>query len=127
MNPRVLAVAVALLAAGCGSSSPAASPTGAVTGRVLSAPSCPVERAGVPCPPRPVVGASVAALQEDRVVASTRSGRGGWFRLALPAGRYVVRATNVGGYGSTAQRNVTVDPRGGAAPAIRLVVDSGIR
>jgi hypothetical protein len=127
MRATLLGAAVLLLVVGCASSNSAAHGSGTVVGRVLSATSCPVERAGTPCPPRPVTGAAVVALRNGDVVASTHSGEGGRFRLALPAGRYVIRATNVGPLASTAQRQLTVDGQQGPALVIRLVVDSGIR
>lgn len=98
--------------------------TGLVSGHVLSSPSCPVERVGEECPPRPVAGAAVEALQEELVRGSTRTDREGAFRLTLPVGRYIIKATNVGGYGSTASEEVVVS----ADPVqITLIVDSGIR
>jgi len=123
----MLAGAAVLLAAGCASSASTSATTRTVVGRVLSAPSCPVQRAGVPCPPRPVAGASVEAIQTGDVAASTHTdGRGG-FSLQLRPGRYVIRATNVGALATTAQRQVVVAAHKGPALVIRLVVDSGIR
>ena len=127
MKALLLCAAILPLVAGCASSGSAASGPGSVVGRVLSAPSCPVERAGHPCPPRPVTRAAVVALRGGDVIASTHSGGGGRFRLTLSAGQYVIRATNVGALHTTAQRQVTVDGHEGPAIVIRLVVDSGIR
>lgn len=127
MRALVLGAAVLLSVAGCASSTSPATASRTVVGRVLSAPSCPVVQVGNPCPPRPVSGAAVDALQNGDAVESTRTDAAGRFRLALRPGRYVIRATNVGGYASTAQRQVIVDAHQGPAPVIRLVVDSGIR
>jgi hypothetical protein len=115
-------VLVATLAS-CGGSS--AGPAGAVVGRVLSAPTCPVEMVGSPCPPRPVVGARVVATAGSHEVARTRTGAGGAFRLSLRPGTYLVTATNVGGYGSTAASSVDVRRR--TTTTVTLTVDSGIR
>jgi hypothetical protein len=123
-NLTVLAGAAVLLTAACGSSA-ASTPEGAVVGRVLSAPSCPVEQQGVPCPPRPVPGAAVVALQDGQSVASTTTGKRGYFQLVLDVGRYRLRATNVGAYASTASKFVTVKADG--TVFVRLIVDSGIR
>jgi hypothetical protein len=125
MNRSALAAAAVLLLAGCGSSAPAATPKGALAGRVLSAPSCPVERVGQPCPPRPVSGAAVVVLRSGRVVASTHADAGGHFHVAVAAGRCLVRATNTGGLATTAAKVVTV--QAGQPVYVRLVVDSGIR
>ena len=123
-----LAVLVAPLA-GC-ASAPSASPprssppaVGTVAGTVLSAPSCPVERLASPCPPRPVVGATVAF--RGPTSRTVRTGAGGRFTAHVPAGTYTVTATNTGGLRTTATRTVTV--RAGATVSVRLVVDSGIR
>lgn len=98
--------------------------SGLVTGYVLTAPVCPVERVGQDCPPRPVSGAAVVALEGDAVRGATHTGTAGAFSLVLPDGRYVIKATNVGGYASTATEQVTIS---GDRVNITLIVDSGIR
>ena len=98
--------------------------TGVLTGYVLTAPVCPVERVGQQCPPRPVHGATVAALDRDVAQGSTLTDTEGAFRLALPYGRYVIKATNVGGYASTASEHVVISDN---PVQITLIVDSGIR
>ena len=111
----------------CGCTSPSGPVTGhagVVTGFVLTAPVCPVENIDLECPPRPVSGATVVALDGDAVQGSTQTDSTGAFRLTLPDGRYVIRATNVGGYTSTATELVAISDR---AVHITLVVDSGIR
>jgi hypothetical protein len=124
MNRCVLAASAVLLTAACSSTAPAAH-SGAVVGQVLSAPSCPVEREGVPCPPRPVSNAKVVALRGGQVVAATSADARGRYRLTVSAGRCTVRATNTGGLATTAMKVVTV--RADQVVYVRLVVDSGIR
>ena len=58
------------------------------------------------------------------VRASARTDTSGAFSLTLPDGRYVIRATNVGGYASTASESVVVSDN---PVHITLIVDSGIR
>ena len=118
------AAAVWLLSA-CGSSAGGAgSASGAVTGAVYAAPSCPTERVASPCPPRPVAGAEVVAIQSQRERASTHTGNDGRFRLDLAYGHYTIRATNAGGYSSTTTAEVDIH----ATPvSVQLTVDSGIR
>jgi hypothetical protein len=123
---RRLLVLTALVAAACASSGTHAGAQGSISGRVLSAPQCPVERAGHPCPPRPVSGASVVALRAGDEVAATHTDAAGRFTLRLHPGRYLIRATNAGGYASTAERAVRVR-LGGPEQLITLTVDSGIR
>ncbi|MDQ0635012.1 hypothetical protein QFZ40_002921 [Arthrobacter pascens] len=98
--------------------------SGLVGGYVLTAPVCPVERIDQECPPRPVSGARVVALDGDAVRGSTITDNDGAFQLTLPDGRYLIKATNVGGYASTATQEVAVSD---APRHITLVVDSGIR
>ena len=123
---RRLLVLTSLVAAACASSGTHAGAQAGVSGRVLSAPQCPVERAGHRCPPRPVAGAAVVALRSGDTVAATHTDAAGRFELRLAVGRYVIRATNAGGYASTAQRAVRVR-LGVPMQVITLTVDSGIR
>lgn len=121
----ILLAAVILLLCGCTNESRQVTRrSGLVTGDVLTAPVCPVERVGQECPPRPVSGAAVVALRGDSVRASARTDTSGAFSLTLPDGRYVIRATNVGGYASTASESVVVSDN---PVHITLIVDSGIR
>jgi hypothetical protein len=117
-------VALALAASGGTSVHGSARPTATVHGTVVAGPTCPVERAGHPCPPRPVV-AMIQATEGTRVVASTRSASDGRYRLALPAGSYTISAVTP-----------TPLPRCGAQPAavaagadveVTLTCDTGIR
>jgi len=121
----ISAVAAIGLLAACGSSADgASSASGAVTGLVYAAPSCPVQPVDSPCPRLPVAGAEVAAFQGQHRLASTHTGNDGRFRLDLAYGHYTIRATNVGGYHSTTTTEVDIS----ATPvSIELTVDSGIR
>ncbi|WAH97218.1 carboxypeptidase-like regulatory domain-containing protein [Arthrobacter sp. MMS18-M83] len=120
----------ALLAAvmwlcGCaGQSGPGIGHSGVVTGSVLTAPVCPVERIGQECPPRPLSGATVVALDREVVRGSTLTDSAGAFNLTLPDGLYVIKTSNVGGYASTASEQVVISQ---TPVHITLVVDSGIR
>ncbi len=137
-----LAVAVASIAcgvAGCGSSShdasrnpttTASTPTattatrssGIVQGRVLAGPTCPVERAGQPCPPRPVVG-TVGLLDADGLARATATiAPTGDYRTAVAPGTYTV---TVAGGAHCATRTVTVTK--GAVVRADITCDTGIR
>ncbi|MDP9219537.1 MAG: carboxypeptidase-like regulatory domain-containing protein [Actinomycetota bacterium] len=120
--------ALSILIGGCGlvaPDPPSSMPSGVLSGVVRAAPSCPVERLDHPCPPRPVQAALVQALQRDRVVAQQRTTAGGVFTFRLPAGDYLLRATNAGGYESTTEQLATVAT--GRKTRVTLVLDSGIR
>lgn len=117
---------VVLLAASCAVGHPTMRGSGTLLGIVVSGPRCPgPERVDSPCPPGPVEGAVVAALSGRRVVASTKTDHGGRFRLALPPATYLIRATNVGGYLSTAEKPVVLSA--GRSVSITLLLDTGIR
>jgi len=120
-------VATGLLAlAGCAVAHPAGSAMGTVSGLVLSGPRCPgPARSDQPCPPGPVDGAEVAALVGGRQVAATKTGPAGRFRMALPLGRYLIRATNAGAYRSTADESVTVTRAN--TVIVTLLLDTGMR
>ncbi|MFF2296063.1 carboxypeptidase-like regulatory domain-containing protein [Arthrobacter sp. NPDC058127] len=118
----VALMAVVLWLSGC--ASPGTGHSGVVTGFVLTAPVCPVERVGQECPPRPVPGAAVVALDGEAVRGSTLTDGTGAFHLTLPDGNYVIKASNVGGYESTATEAVVISE---TPVHITLVVDSGIR
>jgi hypothetical protein len=80
--------------ASCGSASTTTSTTNSatVTGRVLVGPTCPVEQAGHPCPPRLVAATATARDTKDRLVTSTQSGRDGTYQLRVPSGTYTLNA-----------------------------------
>ncbi|MFL6136548.1 MAG: carboxypeptidase-like regulatory domain-containing protein [Frankiaceae bacterium] len=132
LAPCLAALAAAVLLAGCGSaagtagSSSSAGPGSAhVVGTVTAGPTCPVVQAGSACPDRPVPGARVQALRAGSVVATTRTDATGAFRLDLEPGAYAIVATNVGGYRSTAERQVSI--LAGQRATVDLVLDTGIR
>jgi hypothetical protein len=123
IREAMVALAAVVVLTGCGPVADGGSAV-VVTGQVLAGPSCPVERVGQPCPPRPVPDAVVIAVVGDEQRGETTSDQRGQFRLMLPPGRYTIRATNPGGYASTASEEVTVST---APVQITLTVDSGIR
>jgi hypothetical protein len=129
MGVRMLVALVGAVAvlAGCGTGSGTSASTASATlvGQVLAAPSCPVERAESPCPPRPVLGATVEVLRAGDRVATATTDDQGRFVAVVPAGSLLVRATNAGGYRSTAEQRV--EAAAGSSVTVRLVVDSGIR
>ena len=100
-------------------------PTSYVEGTVTAGPRCPVARAERPCPPREVPGALVQLLDGTRILADDLTDQHGRFRLQAPAGQFVVRATNVGAYRSTASHPVRLAP--GTTTTVSLQLDTGIR
>lgn len=95
-----------------------------MTGTVLTAPTCPVERSGQPCPPRPVPAALVTVYAGANRVASTTADRTGHFALRLAPGAYRVQARMPAGLRSTASKHIAV----AAEPVtLTITVDSGLR
>jgi hypothetical protein len=126
-NGMLACVLLALSA--CGGSTSGTSPTtrprlGVVTGRVTAGPTCPVERVGHACPPRPVVG-DVQARADARVVASARSGAYGTYRLELPSGSYTLDAVTQNLLPRCTALTVTVTS--GQTTSADITCDTGIR
>lgn len=122
-----MAMLAVAMSAGCAATSTQApgAATGTVRGQVVAAPACPVEQRATPCPARPVAGARIEVRNGSTLVTSAAASSSGSFELQLPAGSYVVKATNPGGYPSTVDQKVVVVA--GSTQEITLVVDSGIR
>lgn len=122
-------VASAGLVAACGTvtggGTPEPSGTATLFGQVLAGPQCPVEQEGVPCPPAPVKGALVEALQDGRMVTSVETGVDGRWRLMVAPGSWTVRTQAPEGLPSTAEQSVTV--RAGDRRDVPLLLDTGIR
>jgi len=115
----------ALLLAGCGSNSAGGQGDATVSGRVMVGPTCPVEVADSPCPPRPANGALVQVLQNNTVVGSDTADDQGNFSIDAPAGTSVVKASWTTGLPS--EDVLTVELRAGETTTITLTLDSGIR
>jgi Carboxypeptidase regulatory-like domain len=135
--PLILALALAagLALAACGVSGGGGTGTvpgpneGTLAGQVLAGPTCPVERAENPCPPRPVPGRHVdVQTPGGQVVATATTDTLGNFTVTLAPGTYVVRvpSTPPSIYPrQTAPVNVTI--RAGQTTHVQIVLDTGIR
>ncbi len=118
-------VLAAFVLAALGASAAPAGPLGSgVRGIVLIGPTCPVERADQPCPDLPFE-LRIRVLRAHLLVARTRSGPDGHFRVALPPGLYVLAPVLGPGPPSAPPVAVRVRPHRFAFVTIR--VDSGIR
>ena len=134
----LLALAVAALAS-CGSdrtggnggqttiavTSQSTSDPPGVVGVVLAGPTCPVETADDPCPPRPVDAAIDAHDVEGDVLASTRTDAAGRYSLTLAPGSYTVVASTGAGLPMCQPVTIIVTP----GPPVRADIscDTGIR
>ncbi|MCF3132121.1 carboxypeptidase-like regulatory domain-containing protein [Streptomyces olivochromogenes] len=127
----VLALAVALSAAGCGDSHGAGSPTpsdSGIKGRTLVDGGCPMVREDSPCPDRPLrARLTITGGSPERTVAETTSDADGHFRISLPPGTYTIRPTNLTGAMTPIAQPVSVTVKGGRFTMIVISFDSGIR
>jgi hypothetical protein len=94
-------------------------------GYVTAGPTCPVEKQGQPCVPRPVLAAIDARNESGVTVASTQSDSSGRYALALSAGRYVLMVVTPSGWPRCSDMSVAVKP--GSATRADITCDTGIR
>jgi hypothetical protein len=126
-------LALATLVAACGvygqNTSPTPTPHGRLTGVVVAGPSCPVEHAETPCPPKPVPSRKVTVKGSDgQVVAITTTDMLGHFSLDLEPGTYTVQVAIIPGSVGLSQvtpGNVTITE--GQTTNIQIELDTGIR
>ena len=118
---------VALLLAACGSEEGPATGLGTIRGRVLLSPTCPVEQASSPCPPRPLSHVLVRVVDADGDVrASTTSDGGGRFEVDVRPGSYLLTAS-IDEDPARSARPSRVEVDAGAVVHANVLVDSGIR
>jgi hypothetical protein len=145
-----LAIGLALAIAGCasltvsGSGATATSATGSVAttpgtttsgtqgtlaGDVVAGPTCPVERADDPCPPRAVPDREVQIHGENgAVVATVTTDSKGHFSVALAPGTYsVVVPGKPGQVGLRQVTDVKASVSAGQVTTVRVELDTGIR
>jgi hypothetical protein len=89
------ALVVTFVLGGCGGTSAQpsrATPVAVVSGTVKAGPTCPVERVGQPCSPKPFI-TTIKATVGTRLIASTTSTADGRYHFELPAGDYTISAS----------------------------------
>jgi hypothetical protein len=94
-------------------------------GYVTAGPTCPVEKQGQPCPPRPVSAAIDAHNESGATVASTTSDSYGRYALALLSGSYTLVVIAPSGWPRCPNTSVTV--LSGSAVRADVSCDTGIR
>lgn len=117
----------ALLLAACGTDQTSGTELGTIRGRVLLAPTCPVEQVASPCPPRPLSDVVVRVVDaKGKVLAATTSNDGGRFEIEVRSGSYLLTASiEQDPARSVIPTRVRVDA--GAVSHANVLVDSGIR
>jgi hypothetical protein len=121
-------VVFGLALAACGVSGPGGA-NGTLTGDVVAGPTCPVQKAGTTCQPKPVANRDVKILDSSgKVVATTKTDASGHFSVALAPGAYVIQVAIVAGQPGMRQTtpgNVTVTT--GQTVNVKIELDTGIR
>ena len=132
---RVLAAAVVVVTAACGSRMPAASDpattrpaaaTGVIFGIVQAGPTCPVESTDHACRPRPLGDAEVRARSaRTGLTFSARTSARGHFFVRLRPGEYVLTVATTAVFPRCPPEGVSV--RSGTAVRANIICDTGIR
>jgi hypothetical protein len=139
----LLAFGMALALAGCasitvsgsgaaGTSAPTTGTSGTqgtLSGDVVAGPTCPVERAEDPCPPKAVPNREVEILgTNNAVVATAMTDSKGHFSLALAPGTYVVTVPiKQGLIGMRQTSDVKASITAGQVTTVKIMLDTGIR
>ncbi|GAC1331536.1 MAG: hypothetical protein NVSMB13_19880 [Mycobacteriales bacterium] len=101
-------------------------PVTGIEGVAVASPGCPVERAGSPCPGRPLIDVSIQALDADSKQAGITTTDGqGHFRLLLTPGSYRLRLVSSAALPRCPEVVVVVPPD--AVKYAQLNCDSGLR
>jgi hypothetical protein len=121
-------VAAVMAASACGSASTTKTSVpvavGTVQGSVTAGPTCPVERAGHPCAPRPVQGL-VSARRTDGIARTVALSPDGIYRMTLSAGTYILSVQTGSFLPRRPSVTVTVNP--GRTDKADISCDTGIR
>lgn len=123
-----MAITVASPASGCGSAATTLTSVpaeyGIVRGTVTAGPTCPVEQAGHPCPPRPVSG-TVSARRTDATTLTATISKDGTYRITVPAGTYTLNVQTGSFLPRCSPSKVAVSA--GATVEANISCDTGIR
>jgi hypothetical protein len=100
-----------------------------LAGDVVAGPTCPVERAEDPCPPKAVPNREVQILGPNNAVAATATtDTNGHFSVQLAPGMYrVIVPAKQGQVGLRQLQNVTATITAGQATTVKIELDTGIR
>jgi len=96
-----------------------------IVGLVTAGPTCPVERVGQPCPPRPVVAEIDVRNADGSTVASTHTDGAGRYAVSVKPGRYALAVITGTTFPRCPGTTVTVTP--GSPLRTDISCDTGIR
>lgn len=101
---------------------------GTLNGVVMASPSCPVQTAESPCPPKPVPDRQITIeTTSGKVVATVTTDKQGHFSVNLAPGIYVIRLVPDGSPLPAQREPTVVTITAGKTISIQIVLDSGIR
>jgi hypothetical protein len=102
---------------------------GTLAGDVVAGPTCPVERAEDPCPPKAVPNREVQILgANNAIVATTMTDSKGHFSVAVAPGTYtVILPIKPGQIGMRQISDVKVSVVAGQIATVKIMLDTGIR
>jgi hypothetical protein len=102
---------------------------GTLVGDVVAGPTCPVERAEDPCPPKAVPNREVEILgANNAVVATAMTDSKGHFSVALAPGSYTVSVPiRQGQIGMRQESDVKANVITGQVTTVKIMLDTGIR
>lgn len=121
-----LALSACLSGAGPTATSGTQPPRVSVSGSVTAGPTCPVERAGHPCPPTPVHGIVVATFVGSAKETNARIEAGGRYAITLLPGRYTFSVLDTGGEWPRCP-SLPVTLKAGPPVRVDIACDTGIR
>jgi hypothetical protein len=128
MITRLLcAVALGWALASCASHGPGSVGGTGVEGTVTVGPTCPVERADSPCPPRPLAATVLVRDASGSVLTRVRSGADGHFKVDLAPGSYTLTGDRPAGAALPRPITSSVTVIAGAYTVVTVQYDSGIR
>jgi hypothetical protein len=105
-----------------------AQPQGTLSGTVVAGPTCPVERADQPCPPRPVPNRQVMIeTASGTVVTRATTDQNGHFLVTLAPGTYEVRVPPGTSPFPIQRERQAVTIVAGQTVQIQIELDTGIR
>lgn len=96
-----------------------------IEGKATLGPSCPVARAGDPCPDKPYQATIEVVDSQGSLVTRFQTDANGSFHISLPAGTYTLQGVSSGPF--PLPPTVQVIVRSGQFTQITLAFDSGIR
>lgn len=101
---------------------------GTLTGDVVAGPTCPVEQAENPCPPKPVPDHKVTIkTTSGTVAATTTTDAQGHFSVSLNPGNYIIEVSTGPGLWPHQKQPVQVTVAAGQSAYVKIELDTGIR